>query len=282
MNNFWLSAPIVCLSICTGAAFAIEPAPRTQVPIATLGDEKALGALAESLDSADAAVKVGALNNLSRALPKNPQLVLQIAAQKGVVSEVCASGLIEAPAQIELTLLLASRAAVHETAKTGAVDKKVTQACLDRLEAAAKSLSTGKGKKSPNWAKVTYAVKKTAETGRFEPNVARVYARSEPKYGANGRIITLAQRGAVKIHSTASMSLGLGVEQTWVELKQAKKSGWVPLFDLCAVSVSTGSRERVMEQLKEYQALLSRPSPDALPELNNACFQWIGMELNAM
>lgn len=282
MNSFWLSAPIVCLSLCTGAAYAIEQAPRTQVPIATLGDEKALGALADSLDSADAALKVGALNNLSRALPKNPHLVLQIAAQKGVLSDVCASGLIQAPAQIELNFLLAARAAVHETAKSGAVDNKVTQACLDRLQAAAKSHTSGKTKKSPNWAKVNYLVKRTAETGRFEPNVARVYARSEPKYGAKGKIITLAQRGAVKIHSTASMALGLGVEQTWVELKQAKISGWVPLFELCAVSVTTGSRERVMEQLKEYQALLSRPSPNALPELNNACFQWIGMELNAM
>lgn len=291
-----LTGLVLWLCLGLNVAHASPPLQRVQVPLASLGDEKALEALADSLESADAAVKQGALNTLSRALPKNPQFVLLIASRKGLVQEVCATGLVEAPEQVELNLLLAARASVSELKKTALktgpmkelntptepIDESVINACTDRLESAAKSLSTAKAKRNPNWSKANSVDKITPRKAKFEPNVARVYVRGEPKYGAKGAVLNLPQRGGLKIQATAVMPLGLGVEQIWVQLKQDKKAVWAPLYDLCAMSVLTGKRERVTEQLRDYQAVLSQVSPTALPELNNACHQWIGMELNAM
>lgn len=282
----------LCMALGLNVVHASPPVQRVQVPLASLGDEKALSALAESLDSADAAVKQGALNTLSRALPKNPEFVLKIASQRGLVQQVCGTGLVEAPEQLELNLLLAARASVNELKKAGQktemrtptepIDQSAIDDCIDRLEKAVKPLSTAKAKRNPNWSKANTVGKITLRKGKFEPNVARVLARIEPKYGAKGEVFNLPQRGGLKIQSTALVALGLGVEHIWVQLKQDKKTGWVPLYDLCAVSVLTGNRERVMEQLRDYQAVLSKVSAAALPELNNACYQWIGMELNAM
>lgn len=286
----------LCLGLGLKVANASPPVQRVQVPLASLGDEKALEALAESLDSTDAAAKQGALNTLSRALPKNPQYVLQIASRKGLVQEVCGTGLVEAPEQLELNLLLAARASVTKLKKTALntgsmtepktptepIDQSAINTCIDRLESAAKALSTAKAKRNPNWSKANSIDKITPRKARFEPNIARVYVRSEPKYGAKGEVLNLPQRGGLKIQSTAVMPLGLGVEQIWVQLKQDKKAVWAPLYDLCAVSVLTGKRERVMEQLRAYRAVLSQGSPAVLPELNSACYQWIGMELDAM
>lgn len=278
---------LLCLGLSVGlnVAHASPSVQRVQVPLASLGDQKALEALAESLDSADASIKQGALNTLTRALTKNPAYVLQIASRKGLVSQVCGSGLVEAPAQLELNLLLAARASVSalKGAGNGAkIDPVVLQECMDRLESSAKSLATGKFKRNPDWAKANSVLKMTNQSGRFEPNVARVFARNEPKYGAQGEVLQMPQRGGIKIQSTASVALGMGLEQIWVQLKQPKKAAWVPLYDLCAISVLTGSRERVMEQLRDYQSVLGQTLPPALPELNKTCHQWIDMELNAM